>query len=75
MRKIFIAAIAIFTIAAAIAAADTAGYTELLKKVDKLVTFQESDLSAEYTIVKRDPGGSTSTTVAAMFRRDRSDQF
>ena len=47
----------------------------LLKKVDSNVTFRESDLSAEYTIVKRDPGGSTSTTVAAMFRRDRTDQF
>lgn len=50
-------------------------YRDLLKKVDSLVTFRDTDLSAEYTIVKRDPGGSTSTTVAAMFRRDSSDQF
>ncbi|MDX9801959.1 MAG: outer membrane lipoprotein-sorting protein [Spirochaetia bacterium] len=50
-------------------------YKKLLKKVDANVTFNKSDLSAEYTIVKRDPGGSTSTTVAAMFRRDKTDQF
>jgi outer membrane lipoprotein-sorting protein len=50
-------------------------YSLLLKKVDSLVTFNENDLSAEYTIVKRDPGGSSSTTVATMFRRDRTDQF
>ena len=50
-------------------------YKKILRKVDENVTFKKSDLSAEYTIVKRDPGGSTSTTVAAMFRRDRTDQF
>ena len=40
-----------------------------------MVNFKESDLSAEYVIEKRDPGGSVSTTVATMFRRDRTDQF
>lgn len=50
-------------------------YAAMLKRVDALVTFPENDLSAEYTIVKRDPGGSSSTTVATMFRRDRTDQF
>ncbi len=50
-------------------------YQNLLKKVDNLVTFEDTDLSAEYTIVKRDPDGATSTNAAAMFRRDRTDQF
>ncbi|MBR4158931.1 MAG: outer membrane lipoprotein-sorting protein [Spirochaetia bacterium] len=50
-------------------------YVKMLKDVDALVTFKESDLSAEYTIVKRDPDGSSSTTVAAMFRRDSEEKF
>ncbi len=47
----------------------------LLKQVDSLVSFTDTDVSAEYRIDKRDPGGSTSTTVAAMFRRDKTSQF
>jgi outer membrane lipoprotein-sorting protein len=56
------------------ALSDTAA-AELLRKVDALVSFQDTDLSAEYLIEKRDPGGAVSTTRAAMFRRDRTDQF
>lgn len=47
----------------------------LLEEVDRTVTFVDTDISAEYEIVKRDPGGATSTTIATMFRRDRTDQF
>ena len=50
-------------------------YVKMLKEVDDMVTFRGTDLSAEYTIVKRDPDGSSSTTVAAMFRRDSEDKF
>jgi len=50
-------------------------YKKLLKKVDTEVNFKENDLSARYILEKRDPGGAISTTVAAMFRRDRTDQF
>ena len=50
-------------------------YVKMLKEVDDLVTFKETDLSAEYTIIKRDPDGSSSKTVAAMFRRDSEDKF
>ena len=46
-----------------------------LEAIDELVIFNDTDVSAEYTIVKRDPGGASSTTVATMFRRDRTDQF
>jgi len=55
--------------------AQETGYAELLRRVDATVTFEGTDLSAEYTIVKRDPGGATSTTVATMFRRDATGQF
>jgi len=50
-------------------------YKALLAKVDQTVTFEGHDLSAEYTIDKRDPGGAVSTTVATMFRRDKTGQF
>lgn len=49
--------------------------TSILKDVDALTSFDDTDLSAEYLIEKRDPGGALSTTLAAMFRRDRTDQF
>lgn len=55
---------------------DTAdNYQDLLKKVDSLVNFSDSDISAEYTVTKKDPAGSSSTTVAAMFRRDSDEKF
>lgn len=50
-------------------------YNNLLKEVDALVSFSETDVSAEYLIEKRDPGGAVSATRAVMFRRDRTDQF
>ena len=50
-------------------------YVELLRRVDSTVTFAGHDLSAEYTIEKRDPGGAVSTNVATMFRRDATGQF
>jgi outer membrane lipoprotein-sorting protein len=53
----------------------TSSDIELLKKIDALVAFTDTDVSAEYRIDKRDPGGASSTTVAAMFRRDKTDQF
>jgi hypothetical protein len=40
-----------------------------------LVSFHGTDLSAEYLIEKRDPGGAGSTTRAVMFRRDQTDQY
>jgi outer membrane lipoprotein-sorting protein len=50
-------------------------FDRLLVRVDAQVTFADTDFSAEYTFVKRDPGGAVSTTVATIFRRDRTDQF
>ena len=50
-------------------------YVKMLEDVDNLVTFRGTDLSAEYAIVKRDPDGSSSTTLAAMFRRDSEEKF
>ena len=72
MKKILslllIAFIAIF-----VTHAETA--QDRLIAVDELIVFDDLDLSAEYKITKRDPGGATSTNVATIFRRDREDKF
>ena len=54
---------------------DVPGTEALLNRIDTLVAFTDTDVSAEYRIDKRDPGGASSTTVAAMFRRDKTNQF
>ncbi|MHC6203130.1 outer membrane lipoprotein-sorting protein [Breznakiellaceae bacterium SP9] len=43
---------------------------ELLRQADSLVSYMDSDFSAEYTIVQDKPGQSRSSTVAGIFRRD-----
>lgn len=48
---------------------------QVLERIDQTINIMNTDVSAEYTIEKRDPRGSSSTTVAAIFRRDRTEQF
>ncbi len=48
---------------------------DILQKVDNLVSFAGNDLSAEYTITNKEPGGGVTKTVAAMFRRDADELF
>jgi len=48
---------------------------ELLAKVDSLVSYYDTDFSAEYTIVQEKPGQGLSTTVAGVFRRDSRETF
>lgn len=48
---------------------------DLLLAVDELIVFNDSDISAEYKIMKRDPGGASTTDVMTIFRRDREDKF
>jgi outer membrane lipoprotein-sorting protein len=43
---------------------------ELLRKADSLVSYYDTDFSAEYTIIQDKPGQARSTTVAGVFRRD-----
>ncbi len=50
-------------------------YTNLLRTVDALATFENSDFSAEYTIVEDKPGEGRSATKAAIFRRDREQKY
>jgi outer membrane lipoprotein-sorting protein len=48
---------------------------DLLKKVDALASFPDTDFSAEYTIVQEKPGQARSTTVAGVFRRDSKETY
>ena len=50
-------------------------YEETLETVDELISFTHTDLSAEYTIVTKEPSGSITKTKSAMFRRDSKEQF
>ena len=48
---------------------------ELLVRVDSLVSYYDTDFSAEYTIVQDKPGQGLSTTVAGIFRRDSAETY
>jgi outer membrane lipoprotein-sorting protein len=48
---------------------------DLLRKADALVSYFDTDFSAEYTIVQDKPGQSRSTTVAGVFRRDSRETY
>lgn len=51
------------------------GSQEILQTIDQQVDFDSGDFSAEYTITQEKPGQGSSTTRAAVFRRDRDDKF
>ena len=65
---------ALCALAAARAFADP-DYAAMLRKVDSLVSFKDSDFSAEYTIDQISAGGGKSSTLAAIFRRDKDQKF
>jgi len=50
-------------------------YQDLLVRVDRELSVMDTDVSAEYLIEKRDPGGAISTTRATVFRRDAKNQL
>jgi hypothetical protein len=48
---------------------------DLLAKVDSLVSYTDTDFSAEYTITQDKPGQGLSTTIVGIFRRDSADTY
>ena len=52
-----------------------AGSTALLRGVDRLVSFPDSDFSAEYTVVENKPGEGVNFTTAVIFRRDAEKKY
>ena len=52
-----------------------AGDQELLARLDSLVSYMDTDFSAQYTIRQQRPGHAISTTVAGVFRRDIQETY
>lgn len=48
---------------------------DILKKIDSLVTYQDTDFSGEYTIVQERPNQGRSVTKAGVFRRDKEEKY
>jgi outer membrane lipoprotein-sorting protein len=48
---------------------------ELLRQVDSLASYLDTDYSAEYTIIQEKPGQSSTKTVADVFRRDIKESY
>ncbi|WP_461247642.1 outer membrane lipoprotein-sorting protein [Treponema sp. R6D11] len=71
IKKKFFVMLILFCTVHALQASDQ----ELLAKVDSLVSYFDTDFSAEYTIVQDKPGQSRTTTVAGVFRRDAKEQY
>ncbi len=48
---------------------------EILRELDALSTFEDSDFSAVLTVITEEPEKGVEQTVVRQFRRDREDQF
>lgn len=55
--------------------ADAIDSRAILEPIDALVSFPDSDFSAEYTITQQRPGQGTDSTRAFVFRRDAEDAY
>ncbi len=56
-------------------AAQGPDFDAILREIDDLANFADSDFSAVYTIVSERPGEEREVTQARLFRRDLNDQF
>ncbi len=72
MRKILLILLMFGAAAAAFADPD---FNQMLKDIDNLGSFEDSDFSCVYTFVSEKPGEETEVTQARMFRRDSKEQF
>lgn len=50
-------------------------FDTMLKEIDELGSFNDTDFSCVYTFVSEKPGEETEVTQARMFRRDANEQF
>ncbi|MDC7126147.1 MAG: outer membrane lipoprotein-sorting protein, partial [Spirochaetales bacterium] len=50
-------------------------FDKMLKEIDELGSFTDSDFSCVYTIVSQKPDEETEVTQGRMFRRDATEQF
>jgi outer membrane lipoprotein-sorting protein len=73
MKRVFL--YCLFVCAAAACAFADPDFEAMLKTVDGLVSFTDTDFSAEYKIEQNKPGESLSETDAVMFRRDKDEKY
>ncbi len=71
MRKILFAAFLLYMTSFLFAV----DFQALLAEADRLVNYPATDFQARYTIVQDKPGEGRITTVASVFRRDRSETY
>ncbi|MBU0935662.1 MAG: outer membrane lipoprotein-sorting protein [Spirochaetes bacterium] len=74
MRKIATVLILLMVMSVALTAAEP-DFQEMLRKIDDMGNFADSDFYAEYTLTSQKPGEPVAVTKAQMFRRDRNEQF
>ena len=73
MRKIAVLLImSTIALSGAVAAPD---FRAMLKAVDSLVSFTDTDFSAQYKIEQSKPGEGTSVTDAVIIRRDKDEKY
>ena len=72
MKRITAAAVFIFAAALIYAEPDL---VQILKDIDRLGSFDDTDFSCVYTFVSEKPGEEKEVSQVRMFRRDASDQF
>ena len=77
IRTILIIALSVAWISQGLAAEEfsRAESREILGKVDELVSYENRDFSAEYTITDVRPGQGSSRTKMTIFRRDSQDTY
>ena len=74
IRKIIAVAALIGIVATALSAQEV-DTEALLRRVDELANFEETDFASTVTIISEDPEEGTERRVIRQFRRDREDKF
>jgi outer membrane lipoprotein-sorting protein len=74
-RRYIVALLMLAVLATGVSAATDPDFNAILKKIDDLANFSDTDFSAVYTIISERPGEEREVTQARLFRRDLNDQF
>jgi hypothetical protein len=70
-----VAAVILVSLLAVVGAFADPDFKGMLKTVDSLVSFPDTDFSAEYKIEQFKPGQGASVTNAVIFRRDKDEKY
>lgn len=70
-----VALLALVTVVPSLVAAVEPDFDRILREIDDLASFGDTDFSAVYTIISERPGQEREVTQARLFRRDMNDQF